>query len=137
LPRDAERGFTLLELMIVLAILSFGVALALPWLGRQGQAASLAGAEQQVREALASARSAAIAEDREVVFSGDGAFYRIDGVRYALQDGGALSVAIGGSARISFFPSGGSSGGRVLLRGASARRQIEVEPLTGRAVLLR
>jgi general secretion pathway protein H len=137
LPREPERGFTLLELMIVLAVLSLGAALALPWLGRQGQAASLAGAAQQLRVALAAARSAAIVEDREIVFSGDGASYRVDGVPYALPETPASPVEIGPQARISFFPSGGSSGGRLVLRDAAAQREIEVETLTGRAVLLR
>ena len=115
---------------MVLAILSLAAALAFPSLAGRSEKAALAGAAQQVRAALAAARSAAIADDREVIFGGDGALYRIDGMPHALLGAAALP------ARISFFPSGGSSGGRVVLRSASARREIEIDRLTGRAVLL-
>lgn len=137
--RDAgpgRAGFTLVELMIVLAILGLAVGLALPLIGKRMPGAALGSAAQQVRAALGAARSASIAEDREVVFAGGDNSYRIDGERHALPADAGLRVEISGSARISFFPSGGASGGRVVLRGAAGRREIEVDRVTGRAILL-
>jgi len=126
-------GFSLVELLIVLAILSLAVAIAFPALSSRGQGAALASATQQLRAALAAARSAAIAEDRDVIFSGDGALYSVDGAAQALPVAG---VAIART-RIAFFPSGGSSGGRIVLRTAAAEREIDIEPLTGRAIPVR
>jgi general secretion pathway protein H len=138
LPRDRrrDRGFTLLELLIVLAILSLVVALALPLYGRRTGVASLAGATQQVRAALAAARSAAIADDRDIAFAGGVDSYSVDGRRYPFATAAAVTIEVQGGARIAFYPSGGASGGRVILRQAARHRELEIEALTGRAVLL-
>lgn len=137
LRRDAHSaGFTLVELMIVLAVLSLAAALALPYFAKGRERAALGGATQVVRAALHDARAAAIAEDREVTFAGGVNGYRIDGARQAFAAAAGLVVEIRGGSRISFFPSGGSSGGRVVVRDGAARRDIDVEALTGRAVLL-
>lgn len=135
LQRDTRRagGFTLLELLLVLAILSLVVVLALPLYGRRTGAMSLAGATQEVRAALAAAHSEAIAEDREIAFVGGANGYSVDGRRR--QFPAPVSVEIRGGTRITFFPSGGASGGSVILRGAAARRDIEIEAITGRAIL--
>ena len=135
MPRDTG-GFTLLELMVVLAILSLAAIVSFTYLARDRERASLASAVQTVRAALGNARAAAIAEDREVTFAGGIDAYRIDGAREPLAAAADVTVEIGGRAFIAFFPSGGSSGGRVILRGGGRRRDIEVEALTGRAVLL-
>ena len=136
MPRDAYRGFTLLELLIVLAILSLGVAIAFPMLASRAPAAALNGAALEVRAALAAARSTAIAENREVSFFGAANGYRIDGTFHRLPLARELSVGIRGGARVAFFPSGGSSGGRVVLRGVAALREIDIEPISGRAILV-
>lgn len=134
--RHRATGFTLIEMLIVLAILGLAVGLAIPLLAKRSTATTLAGATQQVRAALVAARSAAIAEDREIVFTGGIDGYRVDGARRGLPSAG-LSVAIRGGTRISFFPSGGSSGGTVVLSGGTAEREIEVDAISGRAILVR
>jgi general secretion pathway protein H len=132
-----DSGFTLIELMIVLAIVSLVTALTLPLFGARGSGAALAGATAELRAALTAARSTAIAESRDVAFSGDARGYRIDGRPHAMAGGNAgLRVEIRGGSRISFFPSGGSSGGRVVLYAANARREFEIEAVTGRAIPL-
>ena len=135
LPRETRaHGFTLVELLIVLAILALGVGLAMPLLATREPAMALGGATQQVRAALTAAHWSAIAEDREVVFAGDYDGYRIDGAHRPI-DGGNLRVEVRGGARISFFPSGGSSGGRIVLHDGARQREIDVEAVTGRAIL--
>jgi general secretion pathway protein H len=129
-------GFTLLEILIVLAILAIAVALAVPNLSRQTPRAALAAAAQQVRAALTGARSDAIAEDRVVTFAGDIGGYWIDGERHPFPASPAVRVEIAGGTRIAFFPSGGASGGRLVLRDANEGVAIDVEALTGRAILL-
>jgi general secretion pathway protein H len=135
-PRRAT-GFTLLEILIVLAILSLAVALAVPYLERQTSRAALAAAAQQVRAALTTARSDAITQDREVTIAGDIGGYRLDGVRHAFPASPGIRVEVRGGTRISFFPSGGTSGGELILRDANETVAIDIEALTGRAILAR
>ena len=130
-----ERGFTLIELLVVLAIVSLAIGITLPFFAKRGADAALAGATVELRSVLRAARSDSIASGREVAFAGDRDGYRIDGRHHALSSAG-LSVEIRGASRISFYPSGGSSGGRIVLRGDNQRREIEIEALTGHAILL-
>ena len=134
MPR--ERGFTLIELLVVLAIVSLVVGIALPFFAKRGADAALAGAAIELQSVLRAARSDAIASGREIAFAADRPGYRLDGRHHSLATAAALSVEIRGAARISFFPSGGSSGGRIILRGENQRREIEIEALTGHAILL-
>ena len=134
-PRD-RSGYTLVELMIVLAILSLVATISFSYVIKDRQRAVLGSAVQVVRAALDNARAAAIAQDREVIFAGGVDGYRIDNARQALAAPAGLVVEISGPPRISFFPSGGSSGGRVIVRDGTKRRAIDVEALTGRAILL-
>jgi len=132
-----EGGFTLIELMIVLAIVGLVLAMAMPLLARHVTGATLNAAISEISAALRGARSTAIAEDRAVVFQGDpGGGYWLDRNHFTLplmSGAQPLRVATEGGARISFFPSGGSSGGRIRVTSGSAEREIAVDTLTGRA----
>jgi general secretion pathway protein H len=132
-----DTGFTLIELMVVLAIVGMAVAIAAPLLVRHVTGASLNAAAAEIRAALRGARSTAIAEDRAVVFRGDpGGGYWLDRNHFTLpvlRSAQPPRVAIAGGAAISFYPSGGSSGGRILVVSGDAERQIAVDVLTGRA----
>jgi general secretion pathway protein H len=134
--RASAKGYTLVELMIVLAILSLVATLSFSYVIKDRERAVLGSSVQVVRAALDTARAAAIAQDREVTFAGGVDGYRIDGARQSLAAPAGLVVEISGRALISFFPSGASSGGRVIVRDRTKRRAIDVEALTGRAVLL-
>jgi general secretion pathway protein H len=132
-----DPGFTLIELLIVLAIIGLSLAMTMPFLARHVGGAGLDAASSEIRAALRQARSTAITEDRAVVFQADPAGgYWLDRRHFALpeQRGAApLRVATQGGGRISFLPSGGSSGGRIVVSGGGTLREIAVDPLTGRA----
>ena len=139
---DYERrcgGFTLIEMIVVLAILAIAVGVVVPLFGPRGAGAELNAAALRLRSAMAEARSTAIAEGRAVVFRGDlaGGFW-LDNRHHSLDagEGRGLRVLTAGGATIAFFPSGGSSGGRVVVQGSYARRELAIDAVTGRAALL-
>jgi prepilin-type N-terminal cleavage/methylation domain-containing protein len=131
-----EAGFTLIELLVVLAIVGMAVAVALPIFGHLA-GTSVNTATGQIKAALRGARSTAIAESRPVMFRGDaGGGYWLDRRHFSLAAvSGAEPVRIAtlGGTQISFYPSGGSTGGRILVTGGGAQREIAVDALTGRA----
>ena len=132
-----DRGFTLVELLVVLAIIGLSLAIVAPLLARHSGGASLNAAASEIRTVLNQARSTAIAEDRTVAFRGDPAGgYWLDRNHFTLplMNGiQPLRVATAGTARISFFPSGGSSGGRIVVSSGGAERELVVDTLTGHA----
>jgi general secretion pathway protein H len=136
-----EPGFTLIELLVVLAIVGMTLAIALPLLARHVTGAALNTATQEIRATLRGARSTAVAEDRSVVFQGDaGGGYWLDRHHFPLplmSGAEPLRIATEGGAQISFYPSGGSSGGRILVTSGNGQREIAVDALTGRADAIR
>ena len=131
-------GFTLIEMIVVLTILAVAIGLVVPLFGARQTGVELNAATARVRTAMAEARATAIAEGRAVAFRGDraGGFW-LDN-RHRGLDAGAergLRVLTAGDAMISFFPSGGSSGGRVVVQTPYSRRDIAIDPVTGRAVV--
>lgn len=121
----------------MLAIIGLSLAIAVPLLARHAGSASLSAAAAEIHAALRQARSTAIAEDRTVAFRGDPAGgYWLNRSHFALplvNGAQPLRVAIAGAARISFFPSGGSSGGRIVVSSGGTERELTVDTLTGRA----
>lgn len=144
------RGFTLLELLVVMVILAAVVGLVVPRFGAALPGVELKGAARDVASALRYARGRAIAtrSDIAVVFDVDAATYRIEG---AGADERERSLGRNVSARlvtgrselrgesvgaISFFPDGSSTGGRVTLRSGERVFEVDVQWLTGRVSIL-
>ena len=138
-PKRGCGGFTLIEMIVVLAILAVAIGLVVPLFGQRGAGAELSAAAGRVRAAMGEARATAIAEGRPIVFRGDrGGGYWLDNrhLGFDTDAAGRLRVLTAGNALVAFFPSGGSSGGRVVVQGPYSRREIAVDAVTGRAVAL-
>jgi general secretion pathway protein H len=142
LPDKRHRnsaGFTLIELLAVLAILALAVGLVMPVLGSSLRRAALQGATGEICAALRTAGATAIAEGRVSVFRGEpaGGGFWIDRRfhRFAAVDSATrLRVAVAGAGQVSFYPWGGSSGGRIWIEDRQGRQGIAVDAVTGRAL---
>jgi general secretion pathway protein H len=137
--RTSSAGFTLIELIVVLAVLGLALAVLLPDLGSGSETIELRAAATEVRAVLRAARSNAIAANRDLLFTIDdsGRGYVLDGVAHRFRSGGfaVRNLRIEPAARIAFFATGGSSGGRFAIRGRRGEQAIEIDSLTGQVAL--
>ena len=136
----AQRGFTLLELLVVLAVISLVIA-AVPVVMSGGVSGlALKADARDVADALRHARGRAIAINDEVVFNIDGESGRYavtPGERAgALADGTEVSVAPkSASGAVRFFPDGGSTGGRITIVRDQRRYDVRIDWLTGQVTV--
>ena len=140
-PRQSDTGFTLLELLVVLAIMGFSLALIVGTrmpLSRPNIDATAAELAAQLRLA----RSGAIVDNRRTNFVLDLATHRYQaglgparplppalGLQLTTIAGERQSAETGG---IGFNPDGSSTGGRIILDNGMRRVAVGVEWLTGR-----
>ncbi|MDD2817095.1 MAG: prepilin-type N-terminal cleavage/methylation domain-containing protein [Thiotrichaceae bacterium] len=142
------RGFTLLELLIVMAIIAMAAAFVIPRL-TAGEGLLL---KAQVREAIAVlnyARRSAIVEGtaRVAVFFDDkqdanaapnskskkpNAPNQWSSRGTTLEWGGKVTDKEQAVYEIIFYPEGGSSGGELVLRFKDQKAKISVNPLNGK-----
>ena len=137
----AENGWSLIEMLVVLAILALIAAIALPGTPL-GRGASLSVVVTDMAAKLRAARSMAIAQDRDVVFAldTDRRTYGISGVgaSHSIPRTIGLSVTTARTlirenkeTQLVFFSDGTSSGGTVRLTDQHQTVAIGVEWLTG------
>jgi general secretion pathway protein H len=153
------RGFSLLELIIVLIIMSFSIALIAPSLSRFSKSAEIRATAQKVSSILRNSRSEAVnrGEVYQVLFDlrsgavsvrtirpeemeteetkdkkGSGRTFSIPGrieIREMKTDPGQYPSEL---PAIEFYPNGGSNGGSFLLEGEDQRQyRLQVHSITG------
>lgn len=138
-----ERGFTLIELVVALAILALATALVPPLLSGGRDRAEFKATVREVAAALRQTRSLAMTRDRSEAllvdvahgvlrWSGSGGARTVPkGIRLALltTSGERIDGEIGD---IRFFPDGSSTGGHVTLIQGERRSDVFVDWLSGR-----
>jgi general secretion pathway protein H len=129
---DSERGFTLLEMIVVLVVLGLALGLVISHGPARSERLELDAAARQVAGALRVARSRAIADDRVVTVTFGPGLYGLEGDAPRSLPG---DVAVAGVRLIRFTPDGESSGGQIVLRNGDRRIAIGVDWLTGRVRL--
>ena len=159
----AAKGFTLVEMLVVLAVMALIVALVPPLLSGGQSKAELTAATREIQSALRETRSVAISQGRTSSFvvdvrinayrrSGDGRIYHVpSGIRLSIfaatddpdlessekseRDDQPGTRAGDEPSIIRFFADGSSTGGGVRLVQGRRRSIILVDWLTGRLSL--
>jgi len=137
-----SRGFTLLELLVVLAIVALAAALVVPNIPSVIGATRLTTAAQVTGAFLREARALAIVEGVAVDFEIDprSGAYRFADRAKSINPGVALVLttmlpagrAPGSPGVVRFYPDGGASGAVIRLERGGTLRVVAVDPLTGR-----
>ena len=141
------RGVTLLELLIVLAIIALVTGIVLPMFGGPVSTSELRASARQLAAGLRLARSEAVSERRETFLVLDVAGKRFkvdqDPREHKLPSGIDLKLFTAQNdlvdattGAIRFFPDGGSNGGRITLAAGTRKYEVDVDWLTGRVAIL-
>lgn len=148
-----QGGFTLLELVVVMALAGLIIALVIPRLGGTLEGLKVRMASRQVAALFRTARVQAISGGKVAVVTvdprggqlwmqGQGQGGQVErrlglpsGVRVALLDERNRPLGDRGG-QVRFTPRGGSDGANLALSGWGRQIQIVVDPLTGRVAIL-
>jgi general secretion pathway protein H len=141
-----QAGFTLLELLVVLALMALLLGLVLPSLLHSWEREKHRAALRELITALRTARSEAVTKSQTVRL-----FLNLKTGRYRLagaaQEGALTGMSLSDArlvwqnpernqGYIAFFGDGSSSGGKLTLVDPTGRRYLlEVEPITGKVSL--
>jgi general secretion pathway protein H len=143
--RSSAAGFTLLEMLVVIAILALATAVAMPILARPSDGVRLQATARDLITALRLTRAMAIARNAEIALTidVDKRTFASAAVRvhpFGPDIAAELTFAepertAGSTGGFRFFPDGSSSGGDVHFRLRGSEARICVNWLTGEAQL--
>ena len=140
--RTAERGFTLIELMVVFAIMALVVAMAPVAYDKLKEGVEYRDTVRTMLTQLRAARFGAVSQGVPVRFTVDlqQRLYGTEAARKEIPEGVELRTTVadrefdpGKAASIVFLASGGSTGGSIeILRKSGAGTRLRVDWLSGR-----
>ncbi len=146
-----DKGFSLMELVVVLIFISLSIALVSPSLGRFSKSIELKAAAKKVSGILRYCRSEAVNKERmvQVLFDSDLKEIKVQSIKeeeerdrkkmYSLPEGIQIGEMDFPSSKhptdlpaIEFYPNGGSNGGSFLIKDQDRKGyKIKVHFLTG------
>ncbi len=140
--RARQRGFTLVELIVVLGIVAMIVLLALPRLGGMAPGVALRATAEEMRTDIRRARNSALRESRETVILFDraaGSWADGEGrILGQLPDGAELEAVVARSERrdettggVRFHPDGTATGATLTLSDGAHRVRVSVDWFDG------
>jgi general secretion pathway protein H len=144
-PRSWQ-GVTLLELLIVLALMAIVAGFVLPMFGGPVSTSELRASALQLAAGLRLARSEAVSERREtfLVLDVAGKRFKVDRephehglpsrieLKLFTAQNDLVNENVGA---IRFFPDGGSNGGRITVASGARKFDVDVDWLTGRVAI--
>lgn len=144
--RHRQQGFSLLELIVVMAIMALGFAFVAPNFAQTIDGLRFKSAVREVAAGLRQVRGIALSQSREAVFFMDveKRLYRIDqqNKTHALPKSLELTLEtteaeITGpdQGNVRFFPDGSATGGRIKFKWGTRKKRVDVNWLTGRITL--
>jgi general secretion pathway protein H len=130
-PAHPPGGFTLIEMLVVLAVLSLVLAILFPAVDKAMRGQAFAAAAYRVELGLRAARARAVGSGEPARFSAAADAHGFDAGADSerIPDTSVLSVPGSG---VRFFPDGTANGGVVALRDGARERRWSVEGVTGR-----
>lgn len=143
----ATKGFTLIELLVVLALAAILLAVAPPMIARALPGVQLKSATEQIAAGLRYARNRALTTREASVLTLDVEkhLFSVTGKKKStgFADNIELELFTAESEMVSetagnirFFPTGGSTGGRITLSNEKRKYEVDVDWLTGRVRIL-
>lgn len=141
------RGLTLLEVLIVLALMAIVAGFVIPMFGGPISTSELRASARQLASGLRLARSEAVSGRRETFLVVDvaGRRFKVDRnpQEHTLPSGVELKLFTAQNDLVSdtvgsirFFPDGGSNGGRITVAAGARKFDVDVDWLTGRVAIL-
>ena len=141
------RGVTMLELLVVLALMALMTTLVMPMLGPGVSTADLRASARQLASGMRLARSEAMASrhDAFVTIDLEGRRFRVGAdprehplpkdieIKLFTAQKDLVNDKVGA---IRFYADGGSNGGRVTLAAGERKFEVDVDWLTGRVAIL-
>ena len=143
-PDTGQGGFTLIELVVVIALLALVAAIAVPSAGRLIDLSSPADDVERLAAALSQARMAAIVEGRprHVLIDPAHRQWRHGKDVRTFESIASITTAVppvgrreNGMSSIVFLPDGSATGGRIALGDGHRQRNVTIDWLTGNVAI--
>jgi general secretion pathway protein H len=137
----SNRGFTLVEMLVVLAIMAMTVVLSLPFVRKSGDVRSLEAAAQVIAARLRQAQAESVGSNAERFFKIDLKNATLLEPKYALPSGTSLHIETaegqitGDLATIRFFADGSTTGGKIILNKGDNKIELDINWLDGAVIL--
>lgn len=140
-----DEGFTLVEMLVVLALVAVLLMISLPYSTSSGEARKLDAIAQIIAAKLRETQASSLSSNRERSLTldiGKGMLVQTDPDKtFEIPKGITLSIVtsdneiLDDAGAFRFFPDGGSTGGRIIMSKGGNRREIAISWLTGGIVV--